>query len=137
MDVASSCRDDPSGHRPAKPKGIAHSHDPITDLRYRAVTETHIRQWLVGIDFQHCDVRFGISADDLRRVLAVVLEGDLDLARVADYMIIRHNVTRRVDDEPRTQRDPSRLAFRHLRKRMLLPVGILLVKETTQHFIER
>src|SRR6266436_5730510 len=133
VDVASPRRDDPGGNRAAEPKGIADRHHPVAYLSSAAVGKRHERQRFVGIDLQHRDVRLGVAADDLRRVLAVVLKGHFDLAGIADDVAVGHHITRRIDNEAGTESDPMRSAARHLREDMTLAVRALLVEEAAQH----
>ena len=53
-------------------------------------------------------------ADDLRRILAVILQSDFDLAGIADHVAVGHHIAGRIDDEPGTERDPVGLSSRHL-----------------------
>ena len=70
-------------------------------------------------------------------VLAVVLQGDFDLAGIADHVAVGHDVAGRIDDKAGTERDPLGLASRHLRKEVPLAVRVLLIEEAAQEFVER
>ena len=137
MDVSSARRNDPGGYGPAEPKGIADRHDPVADLSRAAVAEAHIGQRLVGFDLQDRNIGLGIAANDFRRVLAVILQSDFDLAGVADHVAVGHYVAGRIDDEPGTERDPVGLSARHLWKEVALAVWVLLIEKTAQELVER
>src|SRR5438105_9493914 len=105
MDVAAASRDDAGRDAAAETERVADGNDPIANLRRVAVAKADIGQRLVGLDLQHGDVSARVAADDLRRVLAVVLQCDGDLGGFADDMVVGDDESRRVDDETGAERD--------------------------------
>jgi hypothetical protein len=51
------------------------------------------------IDFEQCDVRFRVDADDAGQMQRTVRQRDCELRRVFDNVIIGHDVAVAVDDD--------------------------------------
>ena len=138
MDVAAARRDDAGGHRAAEAERIADRHHPVADLRGVAVAEGDIGQRLAGVDLEQREIGLGIAADDLGRVFAAVLEDDLDLAGVADDVVVGDDIARGIDDEAGAERDALRPGLSGAcgkagpRRRW-----VLLVEEAAQQLVER
>ena len=102
-------RDDAGGHGAAQRERVADRHDPIADARPGRVAELHERQ-TGRLDLEQRQVGGGIAADQPRRVLATVGQGDADrLHRGAsrtggDDVVVGDDVTIGRDDEARAER---------------------------------
>src|SRR5207302_4148681 len=106
MDVAPTRRDDPGGDAAAEAERIANRDHPVADLSGAAVAESDIGQRLVRRDLQHREIGARVTADNLGRVLAVVLEDDLDFGSLADHVIVGDDDAGGVDDKARAERNP-------------------------------
>ena len=140
MDVAPTRRDDPGGDAAAEAERIADRDHPVADLSGAAVAESDIGQRLVRRDSQHREIGARVAADNLGRVLAVVLEDDLDLRRLADHVVVGDDDTGGVNDEARAEGNPlgAPLLGRALGKPARAGLAAAtLVEEAPQIILER
>src|SRR4029077_19299784 len=58
----------------------------------------------VRLDLQQRDIRLGIASDQLGLEICIVMQDDRNLVSIGDYMVVGHDIARRIDDEARTER---------------------------------
>ena len=66
------------------------------------------------VDLQYRDVDFRVGSDDVGLEFALVGQGDADIGRAIDYVVIGKNISIRADDHARTQAVLALLARRHV-----------------------
>ncbi len=137
VDVAAARRDDPGRDGAAKPERVADRHYPVADLRRTAVAEADIRQRLIRVDLEDGEIGLGVAADHLGPILGFILQDHLDFFGVADHVIVGHDITPRINDEPGSEGNPLRLVAGDLREQMLLAVWRLLFEEPAHELAER
>ena len=89
--------DDPKGHGLLQAERIPDRHDHLTNLEVAGVAPRQDRQ-LLGVNLDQGDVGLRIRADEPSLEPALVAEQHLDLIRLRDHVIVRHDVSARVDD---------------------------------------
>ncbi len=141
MDVAPARRDDAGRDAAAEPERIADRDDPVADLRRAAVAERDIGQRLVCLDLQHGDVGARVTAEDTRRIPAVVLQHDLDLRGFGDDVVVGHDDSGRVDDEAGSERDPLAApvagTFGERTRGSGIVVAVIVIEEPAHEVLER
>jgi len=100
LDGAVDGRDDAGGHggTAGEREGVADRHDGRAHPgRFRGERQ---RIEPAGVDAEHGQVGAGVGADDLRRVLLAVDEGDADVVAARDHVVVGEDEPRRVEHEP-------------------------------------
>ena len=92
-----------------------------------AIAPSDEGQLVLGIDLQESDVGLFVAPDDLGIVPAVILENYSDLLGLTSHMVVGDDVTGRVDDEARTERNGLPAFLRHA----------AVLEEPLQKFIKR
>src|SRR6185369_9520228 len=109
-------RDDAGGEGLVEAKWRTHREHPIADLRGVGIAKRHGRQISRRVDLDHGYVRFGIETDDRAAKPFGGLQADGDPGGIFDDVIVRENVTLRIDDKPATDASRRRtsLAAKHV-----------------------
>src|SRR5262249_8111201 len=138
VDIAATRRYDARRDCAAEPKRVADRDDPIADLCLITVAEADIREGFARIDLEHRQVGAWVAPDDFGGVFGAVLRCYLNLAGVADDMVVGHNVALGIDDKAGAERDPLYLAViaKTMRKRLVFAL-LLLIEKPAQHVVER
>ena len=106
------------GHDPgrgglAQAERIADGHHEVPDLQCVRIAPLRFHQ-AVRLHPEDCNVGPRVRADQLRRQPPVVLERDLNLARILHHMGVRHHVAvLRIDDHARARGDLRLRLLRH------------------------
>ena len=88
---AAQSADDALRHGLTQAERVAHRHHIVTDAQVVDVGKRQFLQ-LVALDFQQGDIRAGITAQQLRGVLATVLQRYHDLVSIGDHMVIGDDI---------------------------------------------
>jgi hypothetical protein len=76
----------------ANPERVADGEHDVADFHFIAVGHWNGRQ-VLGVHFDHRNIRLGIAADYLGSEFATVLEGDFDFIGAVYDVVIRQDVT--------------------------------------------
>src|SRR5262249_39005414 len=97
-DVATTGRDDTSGHRAAEAERIADREHPVADAR-GLVREVDVGEVAAAIDLDQGDVGTRVGADHLGGVGLAVIGRNLDGVGLIDHVVIGHGVAIGGDEE--------------------------------------
>ena len=108
--------DDTGGHRVGQPEGVANGDDHFANFHLGGIAHRdrfEERGRGVG-DLDDGQIGVGVSADQLRIIGRAVREGNGDLGRAGNHMVVGHDVTRGIPNEAGTFGDRHHLALASL-----------------------
>jgi hypothetical protein len=118
LDVAAARRHDAGRHGAAQAERIADRHDRLADLHLARVSELDGGQRLVALDLEHGEIGLLVTAQQLGRQLAAVVQGHGDRVGLTGDVVVGHDDAGRIDDEAGADR--LRLGLRPLLAATLL-----------------
>ena len=95
---------------------IAHSDDPIPHPHSLGIAQHQTRKARIRIDLDHGHICRRVLSYELGLELGSIVQCDDNLLRVSDDVIVRHNVSFFIEDEPRAVGWNLDLSFGRLRK---------------------
>src|SRR5207244_10168067 len=98
MHRAAERTDHARGNAGLKTKRVSDRNDDLADAQTLRIRQAHVRK-VRRIDPNHSEIRIGIIADQLRRILAPVRQAHRNLIRVVNDVADGQNETVRVNDE--------------------------------------
>ena len=129
-----SCADNARRDRAAEAEWVADRQHPVAHPARRAVAERHCVERLVALHLQQRQVHPLVLADQLGLESCIVGEGNGDLVRAIDHVVVGDDVAGGVDDEPAAEAD--RLATAGP-LRAVPPVRAVTVQEVLEELLER
>ena len=102
LGLAAQGADDSVGQGGAHAQRVADGQDPVADLQFFDVAQTHGGQF-GGVDLEQDDVDQRIGADHLGCEGAAVGQGDPDGVGAGDHVVVAENVAVGADHDPRAQ----------------------------------
>ena len=91
-DVATHRGNDTGGHGAAKPERVADSHHPVADPNLVVVRECDIGEFARFLDFQECEVRARIGANEFGVEFGAVIHDDGVFRAAVDDVVVRHQI---------------------------------------------
>ena len=88
---------------------------PIADLHRIGIPHLRHRQVTAGFDLDDRQIRVGVAADELPLIFGFVFEANHDLRGLIHDVMVRHDISRFVDNEARAEISHFLIAIRQIR----------------------